>query len=71
MSGTPQTDVAEEDNDVRLQRACADLIADFEASLTPFLYKQAADGTPKIRRWMRKKELERLVQLVRLCLLLK
>lgn len=68
MSQVVQADVAEEDNDVRLQRTCGELIADFEASLSPFLYKQSTDGDgtrkQKLRRWMRKKELERLVQLV-------
>lgn len=59
------TDASEEDRDVQLQRASADLIADFGASLEPFLYRTNEDGTKKIRRRVRTRETERLIGLVR------
>jgi hypothetical protein len=58
-------DAVEEEQDVQLQRASADLLTDFEHSLKPFLYRHSADGTARIRRKVRAREADRLVALVR------
>ncbi|RFU24945.1 hypothetical protein B7463_g11392, partial [Scytalidium lignicola] len=57
-------DAAEEEQDVKLQRASADLIADFQNSLQPFLWKTTADGKLHIRRRVRSRETDRLVALL-------
>jgi hypothetical protein len=57
-------DVVEEDQDVQLQRASSDLLADFESSLQPFLWKTLENGKLKIRRKVRARETDRLVALV-------
>lgn len=58
-------DAAEDDCDVQLQRYSADLIADFKASIGPFLYRNNPDGSRKIRRRVRTRETDRLIGLVR------
>lgn len=58
-------DAAEEEQDIKLQRASAELIADFHRSLQPFLWKTTADGKLHIRRRVRSRETDRLVALVR------
>jgi len=58
-------DVPEEEHDVQLQRASADLLADFTNSLVPFLWKTTAIGKKKkIRQRVRRRETGRLVALV-------
>lgn len=58
-------DAAEEDQDVRLQRASSDLLADLEGSLEPFLWKKSSPDNRRIRRRVRVRETERLIALVR------
>jgi hypothetical protein len=57
-------DAAEDERDVQLQRASADLLADFTTSLRPFLWRSVPDRPPRIRRKVRVKETERLIALV-------
>lgn len=56
-------DVAEEERDVQLQRASADLISDFKTSLHPFL-RSNKDGKQRVRRRVRALETDRLIALV-------
>ncbi len=66
---SPQTytmaDANDLEQDVVLQRASADLIADLETSLKPFLWKTSKSGELKIRRRVRWRDLGRLEALVR------
>lgn len=57
-------DVPEDDQDVQVQRASADLLADFQAALKPFLWKTTAAGNQRIRQRVRVRETDRLVALV-------
>lgn len=57
-------DAAEEDQDVRLQRASADLLVDFEKSLDAFIWKTTTNGQKRIRKQVRDRETTRLVALV-------
>jgi hypothetical protein len=57
-------DAAEEEQEIRLQRVSADLLADFEQSLKPFLWRTLANGEPRIRRRVQDRETDRLVTLV-------
>ena len=57
-------DAAEDDRDIKLQKLSSTFIADFELSLHPFLYRTTADGTSKVRRNVRAREVDRLVGLV-------
>jgi hypothetical protein len=57
-------DAPEEDQEVKLQRASQDLLADLQQSLDPFLWKTTASGKRKIRRMVRVRETDRLVALV-------
>ncbi|KAH8820117.1 tubulin folding cofactor D C terminal-domain-containing protein [Xylogone sp. PMI_703] len=57
-------DAAEEDQDVKLQRASAELIADLHRSLQPFLWKTTTDGKLHIRRRVRSREADRLIALL-------
>jgi hypothetical protein len=54
----------EEDQDVKLQKASAELLADLQLSLPPFLRTTAPSGLKRIRRRVRTRETERLVALV-------
>ncbi|KFY36565.1 hypothetical protein V495_07782 [Pseudogymnoascus sp. VKM F-4514 (FW-929)] len=55
-------DAAEDDRDIKLQKLSSTFIADFELSLHPFLYRTTADGTPKVRRNVRAREADRLLE---------
>ncbi|KUJ17224.1 uncharacterized protein LY89DRAFT_669630 [Mollisia scopiformis] len=57
-------DAAEDDQDVKLQRASADLLADFQSSITPFLWKTRKSGKTQIRDQVRSRDTERLVNLL-------
>jgi hypothetical protein len=57
-------DAPEDDQDVKLQRASHELLADLQASLDPFLWKSTRSGKRKIRRRVRVRETDRLVALV-------
>lgn len=57
-------DVAEEERDVQLQRASADLLLDFKTSLEPFLWSRDQNGKKRIRKRVRYQEAERLKDLV-------
>lgn len=57
-------DAPEDDRDVLLQRSSADLLGDLESSLKPFLWKTAVSGKTRIRRAVRIRETNRLVDLV-------
>ncbi|KAK4099368.1 hypothetical protein N658DRAFT_430041 [Parathielavia hyrcaniae] len=54
-------DAPEEDLDIKLQRISADLIAEFDKSLGPFLRKQDGAGRSAVRSRVRTRETERLV----------
>ncbi|KAH6673464.1 tubulin folding cofactor D C terminal-domain-containing protein [Halenospora varia] len=57
-------DASEIDRDVLLQKSSAELLADLETSLEPFLWKTPSSGNPRIRRRVRAREADRLVGLV-------
>jgi hypothetical protein len=57
-------DAAEEEQEILLQRVSADLIADFERSLKPFLWRILSNGESRIRRRVRDRETDRLAALV-------
>lgn len=57
-------DAAEDDQDVKLQRASADLLADFQNSLNPFLWKTTKSGKTRIRDRVRVRDTARLVNLL-------
>ncbi|KAG0649301.1 Tubulin-folding cofactor D [Hyphodiscus hymeniophilus] len=57
-------DAPEDDQDVKLQRASHELLADLGASLNPFLWKRTQSGRRKIRRRVRVREADRLVALL-------
>ena len=59
-------DAAVDEQDVKLQRASADLLADLTQSLPLFLWRQSTHGAPRIRRRVRARETDRLVALVHL-----
>ncbi|KAK4125491.1 hypothetical protein N657DRAFT_631786 [Parathielavia appendiculata] len=54
-------DASEEDLDIKLQKVSADLIADFDKSLGPFLRKQDGAGRSAVRSRVRSRETERLI----------
>ena len=58
-------DAAEEEQDVQVQKHSANLLADFDASLKPFLWRTLKAGKLRIRRRVRVKETDRLLRLVR------
>jgi hypothetical protein len=58
-------DAAEDDRDIKLQKLSSTFITDFERALHPFLYRTTPDGTTKVRRNVRAREANRLVDLVR------
>lgn len=60
-------DAAEDDQDVKLQRASADLLADFQSSLKPFLWKTTKSGKSRVRDRVRVRDTARLANLVRYC----
>lgn len=57
-------DAAEYEGDVQLQKAASGLLADFDASLQPFLWRTLDSGKPRIRRRVRVREKDRLLRLV-------
>jgi hypothetical protein len=57
-------DAAEVEQDVQLQRTSPELLADFQQSLKPFLWKTTKSGKTQIRRRVRTREADRLVYLV-------
>jgi hypothetical protein len=57
-------DAPEEDLDIKLQKISADLIADFDKSLGPFLRKQDGAGRWTVRSRVRTRETERLISSV-------
>ena len=57
-------DAPEDDQDVKLQRASHELLADLQTSLDPFLWKLTPLGKKRIRRRVRVRETDRLVALV-------
>jgi tubulin-specific chaperone D len=57
-------DVSEEERDVKVQKAASGLLADFESSLKPFLWRTLGDGRLRIRKRVRHREAERLLRLV-------
>lgn len=57
-------DAAEDDREVQVQKASADWLKDFETSLPSFLYRLQPDGSRKIRRRVRQRDTDRLVELV-------
>lgn len=57
-------DAPDDDQDIRVQKASADLLADLEGSLEDFLWKKSASGKAQIRRMVRVKEGDRLVALM-------
>jgi tubulin-specific chaperone D len=57
-------ETAGEEQEIRLQRASADLLADLERSLRPFLWRTPANGESRIRRKVRFREIRRLLTLV-------
>ncbi|RDL35861.1 uncharacterized protein BP5553_06473 [Venustampulla echinocandica] len=57
-------DAPEDDRDVLLQRSSAELLADLESSLKPFLWKTTVSGKVQIRRGVRIRETNRLVDLL-------
>ena len=57
-------DATEDEGDVKLQRASADLLADLQRSLHPFLWQKLPSGAERIRRRVRIRERDRLVALV-------
>jgi hypothetical protein len=60
---TAAMDAAEDDQDIQLQKAASGLLADFESSLKPFLWR-SQNGTRYIRRRVRAREAERILRLV-------
>lgn len=58
-------DATEDEKDDQLQRQSADLVADLERSIRPFLWKKVQGGKcTGIRRKVTARETERLVALV-------
>lgn len=57
-------DVAADEKDVRLQKASAELIADLDTSLKPFLWRTDEAGVLSLRRNVHTRELGRLINLV-------
>ena len=57
-------DAAEDDQDVLLQRTSPELLADLQNSIDPFLWKVSKSGKWQIRRRVRVRETDRLVNLV-------
>jgi hypothetical protein len=57
-------DAPEDEQDVKLQRKAADLIADLSKSLGPFLWKATKSGRSATRRRVRIRDTDRLVNLV-------
>jgi len=55
---------ASEDDDIKLQRKAADFIEDLSQSLKPFLWKTTKSGKTAIRRRVRVRDADRLVNLV-------
>lgn len=58
-------DAPDEEQDVKLQRYSPELLADFESSLQPFLWRKLPDGGLKIRKKVRTRDTDRLIGLVR------
>jgi hypothetical protein len=58
-------DVQEQEGDVQLQKASSELLADFESSLKPFIWRTLANGKIRIRPRVRASETARLLRLVR------
>lgn len=58
-------DAADDDQDVKLQRASADLLEDFKSSIGPILWKTTKSGKRQIRSHVRSRDTSRLVNLVR------
>lgn len=54
-------DAPEDDLDIKLQKISNDLIADFDASLVPFLRKPNGSGGTVVRSRVRSRELERII----------
>lgn len=63
-SGAQGMDAPEDDRDIKLQRVSADLLADLDSSLKPFLWKTTSSGSAKVRRRVRVRATDRLVVLV-------
>ncbi|TVY41842.1 Tubulin-specific chaperone D [Lachnellula occidentalis] len=63
-SGAQSMDAPDDDRDIKLQRASADLLADLESSLKPFLWKTTSSGKAKVRRRVRVRATDRLVDLL-------
>lgn len=59
-----ETDAPEEDKDVVLQRSSAESLRDVKDSLEGFLWTTTKSGGRKIRRRVRVKDTDRLVNLV-------
>ena len=57
-------DAPEDDLDIKLQKASADLISDFDKSLPPFLRRPDGAGGTVVRSRVRTHETQRLVSTV-------
>lgn len=57
-------DAAEYEKDIQLQKAASGLLADFDSSLKPFLWRTAGSQALRIRRRVRVREKDRLLRLV-------
>jgi hypothetical protein len=57
-------DAPDQDRDAWVQKSSATLLADFETSLKPFLWKNYGTSSKDIRRRVRVKETDRLIALV-------
>jgi hypothetical protein len=64
LANNNSMDAPEDDQDVKLQRASDELLADLQHSLDPFLWKATPSGKRKIRRRVRVRETDRLISLV-------
>ncbi len=58
-------DSAEDEQDLKLQRASADLLAELQSALRPFLWKKVPSGGTRIRRRVTARETDRLIALVK------
>src|SRR6266536_3045234 len=57
-------DAPEDEQDIQLQRSSPELLADLQSSLKPFLWKTTKSGKTQIRKRVRVRETDRLVNLV-------
>ncbi|RKF65580.1 Tubulin-specific chaperone D [Golovinomyces cichoracearum] len=57
-------DITEEEQDVKLQRASAELLSDITNSLHPLLWKTAKSGSTKLRARVRERDLSRILSMI-------